>query len=415
MTENISQDDVLKYAVEKGIIDLSNVQKKIEMARRKEIIENHKYRIWYSETDGYWRTYIQDITNLKGYRLVKKKHQKDLYDAIVDNYNAYKKLNIVTFKKCFSLSLESRKNIISPNTYYRYQKDYERFFKGTDFEIIEMKDIKYYKVKEFIITQIQKLNLRVKAMKSLHSHIINTFLFAMRENLIQENPCAYIEKPKYFERYCYKPIVNVEDRIVTDSQMAKINDAFRMKHLEDPCYIPVYAVELASLTGMRVGELAALRWDSIHDGIIFISKMEIYDQIKKTYSVVDFPKNRVPRVFPITTRIQNLLDLILKVETMQGNQGEYVFMDDDGRVHKNRITDCARNISMRANIDNKSIHSYRRTVNSTLKFVGADTATASSMIGNTTMVNENYYTYDISDIAYKRELLEKVNKKTVSC
>lgn len=41
-----NKDDLLKYAVENGMIDLSYVQEQIEMNKRKELLDKHPYKIW---------------------------------------------------------------------------------------------------------------------------------------------------------------------------------------------------------------------------------------------------------------------------------------------------------------------------------------------------------------------------------
>ena len=48
-------DDLLKYAVEHGMIDVSYVQEQIEMNKRKELLDKHPYKIWHG-TDGNWHT-----------------------------------------------------------------------------------------------------------------------------------------------------------------------------------------------------------------------------------------------------------------------------------------------------------------------------------------------------------------------
>ena len=38
--------ELLQYALEHGMIDMSYVQEKMEMNRRKELLEKHPYKIW---------------------------------------------------------------------------------------------------------------------------------------------------------------------------------------------------------------------------------------------------------------------------------------------------------------------------------------------------------------------------------
>lgn len=45
--------------------------------------------------------------------------------------------------------------------------------------------------------------------------------------------------------------------------MAMMYKIFQKDHNEKPEYIPTYAVELATLTGMRSGELSGLVWENI--------------------------------------------------------------------------------------------------------------------------------------------------------
>ena len=59
--QNISMSDaeLLKYAIEHGMIDTALVQEKVEMQKREEILSKHPYNIWEGK-DGYWRTYLPD-------------------------------------------------------------------------------------------------------------------------------------------------------------------------------------------------------------------------------------------------------------------------------------------------------------------------------------------------------------------
>ena len=54
----MNEQDVLKYALEHGMINVSYVQEQMEMNERRELLEKHPYKIWVG-TDGEWRTYRQ--------------------------------------------------------------------------------------------------------------------------------------------------------------------------------------------------------------------------------------------------------------------------------------------------------------------------------------------------------------------
>ena len=47
----LSDSELLKYAVENGIIDAALLQDKIEMQKRKELLKKHPYSIWEGKMD----------------------------------------------------------------------------------------------------------------------------------------------------------------------------------------------------------------------------------------------------------------------------------------------------------------------------------------------------------------------------
>lgn len=80
-----------------------------------------------------------------------------------------------------------------------------------------------------------------------------------------------------------------------------------------------------------------------------------------------------------------------------------------GHCTPESISECARYKCEQAKIPVKSIHAIRRTLNSRMRVNGADSVTTAVLIGNTPEVNENFYTYDVSESDYKKELIRKVS------
>lgn len=54
-TAETQDNELLKYAVDNGMIDLSYVQEQIEMAKRKKLLEKHQSKVWKGK-DGEWYT-----------------------------------------------------------------------------------------------------------------------------------------------------------------------------------------------------------------------------------------------------------------------------------------------------------------------------------------------------------------------
>ncbi|MBD5546917.1 MAG: tyrosine-type recombinase/integrase [Lachnospiraceae bacterium] len=407
---SMSDAELLKFAIENGMLDAALVQEKIEMQKREEILRKHPYDIWEGK-NGKWYTYLPDKE--KG-RILKKRVTKELIEQdIIIYYCAEEEKQMLSFENCFFRYADLKKEIVSANTYDRYIQDHKRYFKGTGFNSCDITRITSEQIDLFIIKRTKDLKLRKKAMKAMYGYIQAVFLSARVNRIISENPCDFINKVNFYFKYCHVDMCSIEKRIISKEQMRLLKEQFERDYAYKPQYIPTYAVEFASLTGMRVGEIAALTWESIKDDIIVVDKEEIYEQSTNTYYVADYTKNRKPRIVPITEEIRKHLARIRNVEESLGYIGKYVFSDQNGRVSKRRISECARNKSIQIGIDVKTIHSYRRTINSAMKIQGASSVVASSILGNTETVNDNYYTYDITDIAYKKSVLENAYEMMV--
>ena len=194
--------------------------------------------------------------------------------------------------------------------------------------------------------------------------------------------------------------------------MKLLYDIIAQDHRNKPNYIPPYAIELASLTGMRVGELAGLIWGNVNfkEKYILVDRSEKYDREKKAY-FIDTTKNAKPRFIPMSREIEALLKQVKKVETGYGYLCEYVFANENGRIHARVISDCMRNKCIQAGIQTKSIHALRRTLNSKMRCEGVSSIVASSILGHTEKVNNSNYTYDVSDNQYKINVMSNINRE----
>lgn len=396
----------MKYAIEAGIIDIAYVQEQLEMKKREEILARHPYKVSQGK-DGKWRTYLPSIE--KGRRLVKKTVKKDLEDEIVSYYKVNQTLLNSTFSSVFQNWVNFQKNEVVANTIKKYQSDYQRFFYGTEFEEQNICDITEEDIKAFLTTTVREKHLTKKTLKSLYGYVKATMHSALVNRLIDQDPMRYITAKQFF-KWCVEIPKPAEERTVSDDNWDAICNRLKLDHTIKPNYIPPYAIELARLTGMRAGELAALKWDSIRSDYIIIDKSEKYDREKKEY-YIDTTKNGKSRVFPLTKEINNLLLEIKKIEMKYGYLCEWVFSDENGRIHGRVISDCIRNKCIQIGISPISIHALRRTVNSKLRCNGVSATVAASLLGHTPEVNEQNYTYDITSLERKRQIIEDIALK----
>lgn len=423
MDYNYDSYKLLQMAIENDIISIDDLCRQLnDMNRKKILTEVHQYKIWSGDSVSkgkkykFWYTYLPDKSFSNGKRLVKRSSLNKLEDVIVDFYNGkvpVKQENKRSFKTVFQNWVSFKQNIVSDSTVYRYNTDYSRFFENTAFENIDVRDINEEKILIFLSDTVKRLNLTQKAMKTLAGYINECMESARANKYIVVNPYTYVKpKLKLISKMCSEGRKkSEEERVISKEDIKALLDKFQEDYILHPEYITPYAVEFAIYTGCRVGEIAALRWSDIQDGIITIRSSEKAHRVKgepTTYSI-EGTKTGKERKIPVTPHIQDLLERVEKAENNIGCKNEFVFSNKNGRIISSRISDCIRKKCIQAGINQKSIHACRRTVNSTLRCLGMTSPVAASLMGHTEEVNENYYTYDVSKIEQKKKYLEQAN------
>ena len=81
----LTENQLLNYALENGMIDLDTIQTKIEMNERKKYLEQHEFTKW-KGSDGKYHTYVPDMMNERGRKEIKRSSIESLDDAIIKHY-----------------------------------------------------------------------------------------------------------------------------------------------------------------------------------------------------------------------------------------------------------------------------------------------------------------------------------------
>ena len=71
------------------------------------------------------------------------------------------------------------------------------------------------------------------------------------------------------------------------------------------------------------------------------------------------------------------------------------------------ISSCSKNKCRQVGNSEKGIYAFRRTVNSKMRC--EEVSATAALLGHTEYVNERYYTYDISGIEEKTEIILRIN------
>lgn len=406
--------DELLFLRDHGIINAEAVNNEIMTRKAKEFQE--KYHYW-KTSKGIYKVHVYDGGKRK---VVERKTEFDMIEYLKDREDG-KICSTVTFKYCYDQWRSQHDMLVDTNTVQKYQSDYKRYFENSSFLKKRISEITKDTLLEFMVESIKHPTVRGKevghslnrrATKSLWGYITNTFEWAVEHGYIEEdrNPCPRVIPAKTFYRLTEEQ-ERPDDRVVIPpDQLIALNNQFQKDHEVQPGYMPVYALELASLTGMRAGEIVALKWEDIHGSYIEVRRRESEDKISGEIRIKTVPKNKKPRPVPYTDAIRDLLTRVKEVQEANGWLGEYIFTGAEGRITVHQLTSCMKNKCNQVGIRPKGINAYRRTVNSLIRANGLSAEAASAVLGNTPAVNNQYYTFDVTEDRKKYDVLDQVNQ-----
>lgn len=162
--KKFSDSDILDFALQEGIIDLSSVQEQLEMKRRKDLLEKHTFKIWQG-ANGKWYTYIPD--EQKG-RIQKERTSKEAIESVIVEYWRQEEEN-PTVKDIFAEWNDRRLMLgkISEPTHLRNQQTFKRHY--TFLEKKRVRSITPDVICDFLEEEIADKNLTAKGFSNLKS------------------------------------------------------------------------------------------------------------------------------------------------------------------------------------------------------------------------------------------------------
>lgn len=117
-------EELLKNAVELGIMDIEEIATAVEEMRRKEVLKKHKFKIW-QDNKGRYLTYIQPEGEE---RMIRRRKTKEELENLLIEFYAAEDENIVikdVFEEWINQKLENRE--VKKQSYDRYFSDFKKY------------------------------------------------------------------------------------------------------------------------------------------------------------------------------------------------------------------------------------------------------------------------------------------------
>ena len=327
-------------------------------------------------TDGYYRSSF--VFNEKRYYVYAK--TKDELREKENNKRDELKKGIEsrinpTFDEYYKKWAEARRGQVSEAT-LRSQQKIINIVTNTNLDNTRFGDLKLKEITidelRFIQRSLQdkRKSQSVNDYMALVKHIMSD---ATKERVLDYNPCVLLKPLKLTES---KARDTIHRALTIDEQKVFFENA------KDSFYYNVY--RLAVCTGMRVGEIGALKKTDIYDGLIHVERTITRDEIGAYYIGDNAKTEAGRRVIPINNQIKAILEDQQKQNEIMGNKSDLLFRSrENGLLLATPCDRAIKKICLKSGIEHFTMHSFRATFATRCIENGMDFKTLQELLGHT--------------------------------
>ena len=305
--------------------------------------------------------------------------------------------NVTIDELIYKWLFQVKKNEIKASSFQSYEGTYRNYIKDSDIAGLKVYNTKSIQIQEYYnklgkaktYSQIKKLNKLLKQF----------FFYAEREGFILKNPCTNITIPGN----SVKKSVNQEIEYFNTEEIKQLKKAFKGNKFEN-------LVLVALGTGLRQGELLALKWENVH---LDEGYLEVKETVKKVYVFDDKGNKEIKTIYntPKTSNSIRRVDLPTKIinllSTME-KDSEFVFSENGQPFSAKTLFGNWKKILTASDIPYKKFHSLRHTYATMLLTNGVDLKTVQDLMGHSDITITQIYLHVLPKT--KTDAVNKINK-----
>lgn len=368
----------------------------IEEMERKEYLAKHPYAIS-KETKGGKEIYYTYLPMPDKKRLYRRRNtRKELEDVIIAHYKAQQEAIFLdkVFWEWINRKLEFGE--IQKASYDRYCNDYRRFFTARQHNLSnkKFKNITCDDLEVFIKMSIKDLSLTRKAYAGLRTLIRGIFKYGKKRKYTDLSITEFFGDLELPRNLFQRRVIEKEKEVFMEDEIPLVTG-----YLKQHPDIYNLGILLTFQTGLRVGELSALKPEDLGNKIIKVRRTEDKYRDKNgkwIVTVKEHPKTDAGNRDLIIPRSAS--DIIRQVQSLNPD-GEYLFESCGKRIRGSTFNKRLSAICDTLGITHRTMHKIRKTYGTAL------------IDGN---VDEKFITEQMghSDIATTKKLYYFSNKTT---
>lgn len=289
-----------------------------------------------------------------------------------------------------------KKNEVKASSFQSYEGTYRNYIKNSDISGLKVYNTKSIQIQEYY-NKLGK-NKTYSQIKKLNKLLKQFFFYAEREGFILKNPCSNITLPNK----SVKKSVNQEIEYFNAEEIKKLKKAFKGNKFEN-------LILVALGTGLRQGELLALRWKNVH---LDKGYLEVKETVKKVYVFDDDGNKQIQTQYnaPKTSNSVRKVDLptkIIKLLSEIKKDSEFVFSENGQPFSAKTLFGNWKKILTDSDIPYKKFHSLRHTYATMLLTNGVDLRTVQDLMGHSDITITQIYLHVLPKT--KSDAVNKLN------
>lgn len=406
---NISSDLLLQFMYKYGIIsdidDVENTMKKYELEK---ILKQHPYKITFSS--GRWQTYIKDERQKNGRKKLVKPTEEKLNMALYEHYKELERnnsLSTITIEKLYPKWKGYKALRTTAQNYIRrIDNDWKRYYMETDIINTPIPKLNKLLLSNWAHALIQSNHMTKNQYYNCTVIMRQVLDYAVDLEVIENNPFSLvkIDGRRLFRQTKKKPN---ETQVFSKEELSSLHAMAMEDFLSNTLLkhrLAPLSIVFQTLTGLRLGELCAIRYSDIRGDYMTVERM----YRPETKEVVQHTKGYEDREVYLTPEAKKLIQMAKQYQYEHGlNSSGYIFSCNNEPLSHFSVNGLYRKYCAKMDTIYKSSHKARKTFISALIDGNVNINTIRECVGHADeRTTYNNYCFDRHTKSEREQLIE---------
>ncbi len=413
--KDLSFEEALTFFTDSvNITSLEETLNKIQQMKKDYYLKQHHNRIFFSESEKLWRTFIKDDTGKR--KSVRKKDKEALEAWLVEYYyskGAKEILDKISLEKLCPNWLKYRrdKTSVKPKTIQESVYCWNRFYKDTELAKMPIRQIKPLILTRFFREMTSSRDLTHKSVSNARGVLNGLLSYAVEEGIIETNPLRDVN----FRTFTYKPVENQTSNVYQKDDV-EVLLTYLEKNYESDDY--ALAIRLFFNLFIRIGEMKALSWNDVdfEKRTIYIHRQLLTDRIlnddmsftSREAHVSNQIKGNTSKGFRYEFLTDDAIEILLKAKELNPD-GDFIFMPKGKTMTTDRFNRKLKKYCEECGIEYHSSHKIR-FYNASSAYDGNNIASLSVLMGHSEVATTIHYLRNVNSMADNSHMFANLGK-----